>query len=74
MFIAMNCFKVIKEERKAFEDLWVTRQSRLDEVKGFRAFHLLRGPERDDHVPGSSGSVALPLLSPAASSTTAATG
>ena len=44
MFIAMNRFKVIKEERKAFEDLWVTRQSRLDEVKGFRAFHLLRGP------------------------------
>ena len=25
MFIAMNRFKVIKEERKAFEDLWVTR-------------------------------------------------
>jgi hypothetical protein len=49
MFIAMNRFKVIKEERKAFEDLWVTRESHLDEVKGFRAFHLLRGPERDDH-------------------------
>ena len=48
MFIAMNRFKVIKEERKAFEDLWVTRQSHLDEVKGFRAFHLLRGPERED--------------------------
>ena len=43
MFIAMNRFKVIKEERKAFEDLWVTRESHLDEVKGFRAFHLLRG-------------------------------
>ena len=26
MFIAMNRFKVIKEERKAFEDLWVTLQ------------------------------------------------
>jgi hypothetical protein len=50
MFIAMNRFKVIKEERKAFEDLWVTRQSHLDEVKGFQAFHLLRGPEREDHV------------------------
>src|SRR3984893_17154053 len=32
MFIAMNRFKVIEEERKAFEDLWVTRQSHLDEV------------------------------------------
>jgi hypothetical protein len=39
MFIAMNRFKVIKEERKSFEDLWVTRESHLDEVKGFRAFH-----------------------------------
>ena len=47
MFIAMNRFKVIKDERKAFEDLWVARQSHLDEVKGFRAFHLLRGPERE---------------------------
>jgi 6-phosphogluconate dehydrogenase (decarboxylating) len=50
MFIAMNRFKVIKEERKAFEDLWVARQSHLDEVEGFRAFHLLRGPEREDQV------------------------
>ena len=57
MFIAMNRFKVIKEERKAFEDLWVTRQSRLDEVKGFRAFHLLRGPEREDHVLYSSHTI-----------------
>jgi heme-degrading monooxygenase HmoA len=45
MFIAMNRFKVVKEERKAFEDLWVTRQSHLDEVKGFQAFHLLRSQE-----------------------------
>src|ERR1019366_8611212 len=54
MFIAMNRFKVIKEKRNAFEDLWMTRQSHLDEVKGFRAFHLLRGPEREDHVLYSS--------------------
>jgi heme-degrading monooxygenase HmoA len=57
MFIAMNRFKVIKEERKAFEDLWVARQSHLDEVKGFRAFHLLRGPEREDHVLYSSHTI-----------------
>jgi heme-degrading monooxygenase HmoA len=57
MFIAMNRFKVIKEERKAFEDLWVTRESHLDEVKGFRAFHLLRGPERDDYVLYSSHTI-----------------
>jgi heme-degrading monooxygenase HmoA len=57
MFIAMNRFKVIKEERKAFEDLWVTRQSHLDEVKGFQVFHLLRGPEHEDYVLYSSHTI-----------------
>jgi heme-degrading monooxygenase HmoA len=57
MFIAMNRFKVIKEERKASEDLWVARQSHLDEVKGFQAFHSLRGPEREDHVLYSSHTI-----------------
>jgi heme-degrading monooxygenase HmoA len=54
MFIAMNRFKVIKDEQKAFEDVWLTRESRLDEVAGFIAFHMLRGPEREDHVLYSS--------------------
>jgi heme-degrading monooxygenase HmoA len=43
--------------RKAFEDLWVTRQSHLDEVKGFQAFHLLRGPEHEDYVLYSSHTI-----------------
>ena len=50
MYIAMNRFKVLKDETKAFEDVWLTRDSHLDEVPGFIAFHLLRGPEREDHV------------------------
>ena len=33
MLIAMNRFKVIKEERKNFEDLWVTRQSHVEQLK-----------------------------------------
>jgi heme-degrading monooxygenase HmoA len=57
MFIAMNRLKVIKEECKAFEDAWLTRDSRLGEVKGFVAFHLLRGPEREDHVLYSSHTI-----------------
>jgi heme-degrading monooxygenase HmoA len=57
MFIAMNRFKVIQEECKAFEDAWLTRDSRLGEVKGFVAFHLLRGPEREDHVVYSSHTI-----------------
>ena len=56
MFIAMNRFKVM-EERKAFEDLWVTRRSHLDEVKGFQVFHLLRGPEHEDYVLYSSHTI-----------------
>ncbi len=50
MFIAMNRFKVIKGEEGAFETLWATRETHLNEMAGFISFHLLRGPERDDHT------------------------
>jgi heme-degrading monooxygenase HmoA len=50
MFIAMNRFKVKKEEAKAFEDVWMNRDSRLVELPGFVSFQLLRGPEREDHI------------------------
>ncbi len=50
MFIAMNRFKVKKEECAAFEDVWLNRDSRLSEVPGFMSFHLLRGPEHEDYV------------------------
>ena len=50
MFIAMNRFKVLKPEAKAFEDMWLNRESHLHSVPGFVEFHMLRGPERDDHV------------------------
>lgn len=49
-FIAMNRFKVPKENGKAFEDVWASRESYLDEMQGFVSFHLLRGPEQEDHV------------------------
>lgn len=57
MFIAMNRFKVVKGEEEAFETVWRSRKSRLDEMPGFRTFSLLRGPERDDHVLYASHSV-----------------
>jgi len=50
MFIAMNRFKVKKDEGKAFEEVWLNRDSRLAEVPGFVSFQLLRGPEREDHI------------------------
>jgi heme-degrading monooxygenase HmoA len=57
MFIAMNRFKVVKGEEKAFEDLWLNRDSHLDTVPGFVEFHMLKGPERDDHTLYSSHTV-----------------
>lgn len=50
MFIAMNRFKVRKGSERDFEQVWLNRESHLDEVLGFLTFHLLKGPEKDDHV------------------------
>lgn len=50
MFIAMNRFKVRKGAEPDFEQVWLNRDSHLKDVPGFVAFHLLKGPERDDHV------------------------
>ena len=54
MFIAMNRFKVAKGQEAAFETIWATRKTRLDEMNGFVSFHLLKGPEREDHTLYSS--------------------
>lgn len=50
MFIAMNRFKVVKGHEVDFEEVWRSRQTRLTEMPGFREFHLLRGPEAEDHT------------------------
>jgi heme-degrading monooxygenase HmoA len=57
MFIAMNRFSVMLGEEKAFEAVWLKRDSHLDGVPGFVAFHLLRGPTGDDHTLYSSHTV-----------------
>src|SRR5215510_2985856 len=57
MYIAMNRFKIAKGSELAFEQLWKNRDSYLHELPGFVAFHLLKGPERDDHVLYSSHTV-----------------
>jgi heme-degrading monooxygenase HmoA len=54
MFIAMNRFQVIQGSEADFENVWTTRDSQLGDVPGFIAFHLLRGPMREDHVLYSS--------------------
>lgn len=50
MFIAMNRFRVLKENEAAFEARWLNREVHLTSEKGFVAFHMLRGPEREDHT------------------------
>lgn len=50
MFIAMNRFKVRKGEEATFEALWRNREFLLGRVPGFIEFHLLRGPEGEDHT------------------------
>ena len=57
MYIAMNRFKVLKEERDAFEHMWLSRDTHLNAVPGFVEFHMLKGPEREDHVLYSSHTV-----------------
>ncbi len=53
-YIAMNRFKVKKGSEEDFEAVWLNREVHLNKVPGFVAFHLLRGPGRDDHVLYSS--------------------
>jgi heme-degrading monooxygenase HmoA len=50
MFIAMNRFKVKKGSEEAFENVWLGRESYLDRMAGFVEFHLLKGPEAEDHT------------------------
>lgn len=54
MFIAMNRFMVAKGAEQDFEQMWTSRDSHLQGVPGFVEFHLLRGPDREDHVLYSS--------------------
>ena len=50
MFIAMNQFHVAAGRGAEFEERWRQRDSHLDEVPGFREFHLVR---RQDDADGS---------------------
>tara|TARA_Y100001933_G_C18489677_1_gene351884 strand:- start:120 stop:422 length:303 start_codon:yes stop_codon:yes gene_type:complete len=50
MFIAMNRFKIVKGREEEFEKIWMTRDSYLEEVKGFKNFHLLKSSETEDYT------------------------
>ncbi len=48
-FIAMNRFRIRLGREEDFETIWKDRESHLNEMKGFREFRLLKGPEKEDH-------------------------
>jgi heme-degrading monooxygenase HmoA len=49
MYLTMNRFKVKPGQEEAFEAVWTGRDSHLPQVKGFVAFHLMKGPEKDGY-------------------------
>ena len=57
MFIAMNRFEVRKGSEEEFERIWLNRDSQLEKVPGFVEFHLLKGPEAEDHILYSSHTI-----------------
>ena len=44
----MNRFRVSLGREDVFEEMWRNRESHLDDVPGFREFHLLRGPSDEE--------------------------
>lgn len=45
----MNRFKIRLGREEDFENVWKSREGRLNEMQGFREFRLLKGPETDEY-------------------------
>ncbi len=50
MYIAMNRFRIAPGREQEFIDIWKNRDTFLDDVPGFRDFHLLQGPATDEYT------------------------
>ncbi len=57
MFIAMNRFKITPGKETEFVEIWKNRETYLDEVPGFKEFHLLKGPANEEYSLFASHSV-----------------
>jgi heme-degrading monooxygenase HmoA len=57
MFIAMNRFHVIRGREGDFEHVWLSRDTRLENVPGFVEFELLKGPKSEDHTLDASHTI-----------------
>ncbi len=57
MYIAMNRFKIVPGSEADFEQVWLSRDSHLSAVPGFREFHLVRGASHASYTLYASHSV-----------------
>jgi len=57
MFIAMNRFKIALGKEDDFIEIWERRDTYLDEVPGFKEFHLLRGSSNEEFTLFASHSI-----------------
>src|SRR5205085_3831100 len=57
MFVAMNRFRVPHGQEAAFEEVWLSRDSHLETVPGFKTFNLLRGPSDESTTLYASHSI-----------------
>lgn len=48
MYIAMNRFRITPGREEDFLEIWRKRDSYLDEVPGFKSFHMLEGERKED--------------------------
>lgn len=48
MFIAMNRFQIVLGKEDEFEEVWRNRDTHLEDVEGFREFHLVKAHQEDD--------------------------
>ena len=53
----MNRFKIILGKENEFEQVWISRETYLGGVKGFKEFHLLKGESNEEYTLYSSHSV-----------------
>ena len=57
MFIAMNRFKIVLGKEKDFEEVWKNRDTHLNDVPGFKKFHLVKGEANDEYTLYASHSI-----------------
>ena len=43
MYLAMNRFKIVLGKEDEFETVWKSRETHLNDVKGFKKFNLIKG-------------------------------